>query len=217
MNNLGTKGVIEFKKEIKFGDVILNHYAGPDNPHKIGMFVGFKSINNNLSIELTDCDKERWYPGLDKNSKLEIIGHIDTRSEMTAYKLIQKSAHNAYTKSVIDSMNFFKGIPQQIDRHIELLNERVYRENDNKLPDTSKGRQFYLRVSVEDENVARLIFKWMYGTDKKNEPLLPFGCRLEEISFEKSVAHREELIRRLEIAEKIILGEVDVSLKEQQQ
>lgn len=72
---MGERGMAEFKKSVKFGDYVCNHWAGESNPQRIGIFIGYATKQNTKCVELTDEDcKKRWYPVFDKRAKLEIIG-----------------------------------------------------------------------------------------------------------------------------------------------
>jgi hypothetical protein len=66
------KYVINFK----FGDVVLNHYAGENNPHRIGVFVKYCIRQRGKAIELTNMKGDFWYLFRDKDSRNEIIGSI---------------------------------------------------------------------------------------------------------------------------------------------
>jgi len=57
---------------LKFGDIIVNHWAGNGNPHKQGVFVR----NKKQTIELTDMKGNFWESYNDKEAKLEKIGNI---------------------------------------------------------------------------------------------------------------------------------------------
>ena len=70
--DMGFEKSQDLKKRLKFGDVVLNHYAGPNNPNKAGVFVKLRGRD----IECTDMKGNFWYPFLDSNSRLEIIGTI---------------------------------------------------------------------------------------------------------------------------------------------
>ena len=62
-------------KGLKFGDIIVNHWAGDKNPTKQGVFVRKKR----RTIELTDMRGKFWEPYNDNDSKLEKIGSIFDR------------------------------------------------------------------------------------------------------------------------------------------
>lgn len=69
------QGMADFRKSVKFGDYVCNHWASENNPQRIGIFIGYVTKQNTNCIELTDEDcKKRWYPVFDKKAKLEIIG-----------------------------------------------------------------------------------------------------------------------------------------------
>jgi len=57
---------------LKFGDIVVNHWAGDKNPHKQGVFIRRKKE----TIELTDMKGSFWESYNDKGAKLEKIGSI---------------------------------------------------------------------------------------------------------------------------------------------
>jgi hypothetical protein len=67
---------IKFDTNFKFGDIIINHYAGEKNPHRKGIFIRYCRKQRSNAIELTDMKGEFWYLFRDKDSKNEIIGNI---------------------------------------------------------------------------------------------------------------------------------------------
>ena len=69
---LGKEGLQQFKKKVKFGDWVKNHYASEDNPQRLGVFVRL----GGRVIECTDMKGNFWRPLLDEESKLEIVGSI---------------------------------------------------------------------------------------------------------------------------------------------
>lgn len=69
---LGSIGLQKFKIEVRFGDLVKNHYASDDNPSKVGVFVRMLG----RAIECTDMRGNFWRPVLDERSKLEIVGSI---------------------------------------------------------------------------------------------------------------------------------------------
>lgn len=69
---MGKEGLKTFKKNVKFGDIIENHYASKDNPHRIGIFIRILD----KSILCTDGKGDFWRPYLNEETKLEIIGSV---------------------------------------------------------------------------------------------------------------------------------------------
>lgn len=72
MRELGKEGLATFKKSLKFGDLVVNHYASEDNPNRCGYFVMFKK----RSILLTDKKGNFFEPAADEKSKLENLGGV---------------------------------------------------------------------------------------------------------------------------------------------
>lgn len=66
----------EFKANVKFGDIILNHCASDRNPNKYGYFVCFCERQGIECVELTNGQGFKYFPIFNKDSKLEIIGSI---------------------------------------------------------------------------------------------------------------------------------------------
>ena len=70
-------------KKIKVGDVILNHYASEDNPHRKSIVVQLSSRHNGYNKCLTSNGKggteiiEFLNMDFATDPKFEIIGHID--------------------------------------------------------------------------------------------------------------------------------------------
>ncbi len=57
---------------VKFGDIVENHYASERNPHRIGVFI--RRIGSNL--QLTNMEGDFWDLYNDSESKTVIIGSI---------------------------------------------------------------------------------------------------------------------------------------------
>ena len=76
MEEFGLEGLKEFKRKVKFGDFVINHWASERNPTRIGVFVKFKKVGGNNSIECTDMKGKFWTPALDYHAKLEILENI---------------------------------------------------------------------------------------------------------------------------------------------
>lgn len=72
MDEIGYEGVKDLKKRLKFGDIVVNHWASDGNPNKIGVFVKLKA----KSILVTDMKGKFWEPVFDSQSKLQIIGTV---------------------------------------------------------------------------------------------------------------------------------------------
>ena len=71
---IGVEGIKNFRSKIEVGDLVCNHWAGQNNPNRIGIFIGYRTVNGLKCIELTDKKAtKRWHPIFDKECKLEII------------------------------------------------------------------------------------------------------------------------------------------------
>jgi hypothetical protein len=57
---------------MKFGDIVINHWASEDNPRRKGIFIRKKTD----TIELTDGKGKFWKTYNDKKSRLEIVGNV---------------------------------------------------------------------------------------------------------------------------------------------
>ena len=75
-NELGTEGIKALKKEIKFGDVIINHFASEDNPTREGVFIRHIRRQKTPCIQVTDTKGKFWELFFDKGCKIEIIGNL---------------------------------------------------------------------------------------------------------------------------------------------
>jgi hypothetical protein len=93
---------------------------------------------------------------------------------------------------MIDSKQSSKDFFNDVDKHIELMQNEDYRD---ATPNYKNGRKLYLEVIVEDGEMSYYLHKWLYGKDQR-----PFGCKLEVIHFNNP--NNGELKQRLlEIAE----------------
>ena len=69
----------EFKKRVRMGDVIINHWASDRNPHRSGYFVRFnrykRKLNGGMYVEMTDKLQNgvRWEVVYDRESKFSIV------------------------------------------------------------------------------------------------------------------------------------------------
>ncbi len=73
-NEIGKEGIKDFRSKIKVGDLVCNHWASERNPNRIGFFIGYKTVNGNKCIILTDAKAtKQWYPIFDEKAKLEIL------------------------------------------------------------------------------------------------------------------------------------------------
>jgi hypothetical protein len=59
-------------EKFKFGDIIVNHHASEDNPHRKGVFVNY----DKNTIVLTDMKGDFWFPLLDNDAILEKVGSV---------------------------------------------------------------------------------------------------------------------------------------------
>lgn len=57
--------------KIKFGDVIINHYASLGNPHRIGIVV-----KKSKYLLCTNGKGDYWNVELDKEARLSCIGNV---------------------------------------------------------------------------------------------------------------------------------------------
>ena len=76
---------------------------------------------------------------------------------------------------MIDSKQSSKDFFNDVDKHIELMQNEDYRD---ATPNYKNGRKLYLEVIVEDGEMSHYLHKWLYGKDQR-----PFGCKLEVIHF----------------------------------
>ena len=67
---------IKYDTKFSFGDVVVNHYAGENNPHHKGIFVKYCRRQRSNAIELTNGKGDFWYNFRDSQSKNQIIGNI---------------------------------------------------------------------------------------------------------------------------------------------
>lgn len=93
---------------------------------------------------------------------------------------------------MIDSKQSSKDFFNDIDRHIELMQNEDYKDS---TPNYKNGRKLYLEVTVEDGEMSQYLHKWLYGKDQR-----PFGCKLEVIHF-NSPSNSELKQKLLEIVE----------------
>lgn len=63
-------------KALKFGDVVVNHWAGMSNPHRIGVFVKFTTIRKSKCMELTDMKGDFWHHDHSSRSRCERLGSV---------------------------------------------------------------------------------------------------------------------------------------------
>lgn len=70
---------------VKFGDIIVNHHAGENNPHRTGIFVR----NNGKHIQLTDGKGDFWNVIHDKDSQSEVVGRMGGESQKMAETLFE--------------------------------------------------------------------------------------------------------------------------------
>jgi hypothetical protein len=61
--------------KFKFGDKILNHWAGEYNPRRIGIFIRYCTSQGKKAIECTDMNGDVWQHEA-SDEKLELIGSI---------------------------------------------------------------------------------------------------------------------------------------------
>ena len=93
---------------------------------------------------------------------------------------------------MIDSKQSSKDFFNDVDKHIEKMQDQEYRD---ATPNYKNGRKLYLEVIVEDGEMSNYLHKWLYKKDQR-----PFGCRLEVIHF-NNLSNAELKQRLLEIAE----------------
>ncbi len=61
---------------MKFGDIVINHWAGTDNPQRIGIFIRRNSVFGDKCFEFTDGAGCFWSQAI-KDNMIEIVGHLD--------------------------------------------------------------------------------------------------------------------------------------------
>ena len=71
IEEIGEDGYENLKKTLKFGDIIENGCASPDNPRRIGIVVKARAY----SINCTDKN-EFWDLLFDSHSKIKIHGNV---------------------------------------------------------------------------------------------------------------------------------------------
>lgn len=71
------ESILEMKAQdkFKFGDKILNHWAGENNPRRIGIFIRYCRVQRKSAIECTDMNGDVWQHEAN-DEKLEKIGSI---------------------------------------------------------------------------------------------------------------------------------------------
>lgn len=57
---------------MKFGDIVINHWASESNPTRIGCYIR----KSDLGFEMTDCKGQFWVFVDSKDAKLEIVGSV---------------------------------------------------------------------------------------------------------------------------------------------
>lgn len=67
---------------LKFGDIVVNHWAGENNPNRTGVFVRRKKE----TIEVTNMKGKFWYPVNDRRAKLEKVGSIFNKGGLDCLK-----------------------------------------------------------------------------------------------------------------------------------
>lgn len=72
MEEIGIEGLRDLRKRLRFGDIVVNHWASEQNPHRVGIFVKIERY----SLLVTDMKGAFWYPAFDHRAKIEIIGNI---------------------------------------------------------------------------------------------------------------------------------------------
>jgi hypothetical protein len=63
-------------KGLKFGDIVVNHWAADTNPQRIGIFVRYRGQYRKNVVELTDMKGTFWCVIHDKESKFEKKGSV---------------------------------------------------------------------------------------------------------------------------------------------
>lgn len=51
-----------------------------------------------------------------------------------------------------------------------------------------KGKKLVLLVEVEDKDLTGYLFRWLYSKDSDGKELIPFGCKLNQISWEPFIS-----------------------------
>lgn len=68
---------------MKFGDIILNTWAGESNPHKYGMFINKPKRGEIKLLHADGRFSNYYYRNLDK--EYLIVGHINIKKQMVAF------------------------------------------------------------------------------------------------------------------------------------
>lgn len=61
---------------LKFGDIVINHWAGEQNPHRQGVFIRHKYSHRQKMLEFTDMKGNFWQQYNDGKTRLEKAGTI---------------------------------------------------------------------------------------------------------------------------------------------
>ena len=61
---------------MEIGDIVLNHHAGIDNPHRLSMYIGMSCGNRNCLC------LDGHISSYDKHTNLEVVGHLPLKKEL---------------------------------------------------------------------------------------------------------------------------------------
>lgn len=86
MEEIGIEGEKQLRKTLKFGDIVVNHWASENNPNRKGIFVSHKS----KSLYVTDMNGNFWTPAFDSHSKIEIIGSVLAKTDQYTEQIRQE-------------------------------------------------------------------------------------------------------------------------------
>lgn len=86
--NIGEEGVKRLRLSLKFGDVVVNHYASATNPHRTGIFIMFEE----RSLLISDMKGSFWKTVFDSKAKLEVIGNFLSDQQQTIDLIRQAEA-----------------------------------------------------------------------------------------------------------------------------
>ena len=94
------------------------------------------------------------------------------------------------TKAQQDTFDLAK----KVEEHIEKMKNPDYVENVKELR-FPVGKKLYLEVNVEDNEMTRFLFHWLYSTNDKKETPSIFGCKLDTIHFD--IPYKEQIKEQL--------------------
>lgn len=104
---------------LKFGDVIINHWASDDNPYKTGVFVKRCDLDGNKAIEITDMKDGFWHFYISKDMKIEFTEkNILSQSELFEKDKRIEELQN-HNNAIHDKLQ------KQINENVRLLEQQL--------------------------------------------------------------------------------------------